>query len=89
MKYTKCLFSMALASAVFLGFAGFQTTDAQEEYVLKARVKTLYQAPLPGMEGKEMIVKHVAIPPGFVGGRHYHRAPHGHAHSRQWLLVLR
>ena len=75
MKYTKCLFSMALASAVFLGVAGFQAADAQEEYVLKARVKTLYQAPLPGMEGKEMIVKHVSIPPGFVGGRHYHPGP--------------
>ncbi len=74
MKYKKCLFSMALASAVFLGLAGFQTADAQE-YVSKARVKTLYQAPLPGMEGKEMIVKHFSIPPEFVGGKHLHPGP--------------
>ena len=75
MKYTKCLFSMALASAVFLGFAGLQTADAQEEYKPKAMVQTLHQAPLPGMEGKEMVVKHLALPPDFVGGRHYHPGP--------------
>ena len=74
MKYPKCLFSMALASAVFLGLAGFQTADAQE-YVSKARVKTLHQAPLPGVEGKEMIVKHFSIPPEFVGGKHLHPGP--------------
>ena len=81
MKYTKCLFSMALASVVFLGFAGLQTADAQQEYVTKARVKTLYQAPLPGVEGKEMIVKHFAIPPEFVGGKHLHPGP-------VWVYVL-
>ena len=75
MKYTKCLFSMALASAVFLGFAGLQAADAQEEYKPKAMVQTLHQAPLPGMEGKEMVVKHLALPPDFVGGRHYHPGP--------------
>ena len=75
MKYTKCLFSMALASAVFLGFAGLQAADAQEEYKPKAVVQTLHQAPLPGMEGKEMVVKHLALPPDFVGGRHYHPGP--------------
>ncbi len=75
MKYTKCLFSMALAAAVFLGFAGLQAADAQEEYKPKAMVKTLHQAPLAGMEGKEMIVKHLALPANFVGGRHYHPGP--------------
>ena len=75
MKYTKCLFSMALASAVSLGVAGFQAADAQEEYKPKAVVQTLHQGPLAGMEGKEMIVKHLALPAEFVGGRHYHPGP--------------
>ena len=75
MKHAKCLFSMALASAFIFGLAGSQTADAQEEYVTKARAKTLHQAPLPGMEGKEMIVKHLAIPPEFVGGKHLHPGP--------------
>jgi len=42
---------------------------------------TLYQAPLPGVEGKEMIVKHFSIPPEFVGGRHMHPGP-------VWVYVL-
>jgi len=75
MTHTKHLFSMALAAAVILSFAGFQTADAQEEYKPKAMVKTLHQAPLAGMEGKEMIVKHLALPANFVGGRHYHPGP--------------
>ncbi len=33
--------------------AGFQAADAREEYVPKARVKTLYQEPLSGIEEKE------------------------------------
>lgn len=66
---------VSLAAVVFLGFAGLQTADAQQEYVTKARVKTLYQAPLLGVEGKEMIVQHFSIPPDFVGGRHLHPGP--------------
>ena len=75
MTYTKCLFSMALASAFLLRFASLQAADAQEEFKPKAMVKTLHQAPLPGIDGKEMIVKHLALPAKFVGGRHLHPGP--------------
>ncbi len=74
MKKTKRLLSTALASAMLFGMAGFQAADAQE-YVSKAQVKTLYQAPLQGVQGKEMIVKHVAFPAKFVGGTHMHPGP--------------
>ena len=72
MKHTKRLYTMALASVVFFGLAGLQTADAQEEYVTKARAKTLHQGPLSGVEGKEVIIKHFAIPPEYVGGKHSH-----------------
>jgi quercetin dioxygenase-like cupin family protein len=71
MKY---LFGTALASAIVFGLTAYQAADAQE-YVSKARAKTLHQAPLPGVEGKEMIVKHFSIPPEFVGGKHLHPGP--------------
>jgi quercetin dioxygenase-like cupin family protein len=71
MKY---LFGTALASALVFGLTAYQAADAQE-YVSKARAKTLHQAPLPGVEGKEMIVKHFSIPPKFVGGKHLHPGP--------------
>jgi quercetin dioxygenase-like cupin family protein len=46
-----------------------------KEYVSKAQVKTLYQAPIPGLKDKEMVVKHLALPAQFVGGKHMHPGP--------------
>ena len=74
MKKTKYLLSTALVSAILFGMASFQATGA-EEYVSKARAKTLHQAPLQGVAGKEMVVKHMGIAPKFVGGKHMHPGP--------------
>ena len=75
MKKTKRLLSTALASAVLFGIASFQVTNAAEVYVSKAKVKTLHKAPLQGVEGKEMVVKHFGLPAEFVGGKHMHPGP--------------
>ena len=75
MKQSKYLVSTALAAAMVVGMASFHSANAQQEYVPKAKVKTLLQAPLSGVEGKEVIIKHFAISPGFVGGRHFHPGP--------------
>jgi len=75
MKKTKRLLSTALASAVLFGMASFQVANAAEVYVPKAKVKTLHKAPLQGVEGKEMVVKHFGLPAEFVGGKHMHPGP--------------
>lgn len=75
MKHSKYLVSTALAAAMVVGMASFHPTNAQQAYVPKAKVKTLLQAPLGGMEGKEVIIKHFTVSPGFVGGRHFHPGP--------------
>lgn len=74
MKKAKFVFSAALPLAVLIGIMTMPAI-ASEEYVSKANVKTLYSAPLQGVEGKEMIVKHYSIPPKFVGGKHMHPGP--------------
>ncbi len=74
MKKTKYLLSTVLASTVLIGMASFHAADAQE-YVSKAQAKTLYQAALQGVQGKEMVVKHVAFPAKYVGGKHMHPGP--------------
>ena len=62
-------------TAAAISFAGSQEgSAAEQEYVSKAQTKTLYQAPLAGVEGKEVIIKHFHIPPEFVGGKHMHPA---------------
>lgn len=74
MKKTAYLLNIALASALLLVMASFQTI-ASEEYVPKVQAKTLHKAPLHGVEGKEMIVKHFAMPAKYVGSKHIHPGP--------------
>lgn len=69
-----------VSAAAILGLAGLPAgagsdSDKAEEYVPKAEVETLHQAELPGMEGKEVVVKEFTLPPGFVGERHQHAGP--------------
>lgn len=75
MKKTKRLLSTALASVMLVGMANFQAADAGQEYVPKVQAKTLHKAPLPGVEGKEIVVKHFALPAKYVGGKHVHPGP--------------
>ncbi len=75
MKNTERLVLTPLAAAKLVEMASFQATDAGEEYVSKARTKTLYKAPLQGVEGKEVVVKHFGLPSEFVGGKHMHPGP--------------
>ncbi len=75
MKQSKFLLSTALAAAMVVGMTSFHSANAHQEYVTKAKVQTLHKAPLPGIEGKEVIIKHFGVPPGFVGGRHFHPGP--------------
>ncbi len=65
----------ALAAAMVVGMAGFHVADAQKAYVPKAKATSLHRAPLPGVAGKEVIIKHFSFGPGFVGGRHSHTGP--------------
>jgi quercetin dioxygenase-like cupin family protein len=47
----------------------------KEEYVPTADLKTLVQKPIPGIDGRQMTIFHVAAEPGWVGGKHYHSGP--------------
>ena len=68
--------SLTLLTVVVVGGMALQPTLAgEQEYKSKAKVTSLLQKPLDGVEGKEVIIKHFDIPPGFVGGKHYHPAP--------------
>lgn len=75
MKKTRRLHSIALGSAILVAMSSYQAAAAAEEYVSKAKSKTLYKAPLQGVKGKEIVVKHVELPPQFVGGKHMHPGP--------------
>ncbi|MCH7693730.1 MAG: cupin domain-containing protein [Proteobacteria bacterium] len=76
MKRTIVALSLTVAAAVALGAFGIQSVGAAEqEYKPKAKATELIQEALPGVAGKKVIIKHFALPPGHVGGRHFHPGP--------------
>ncbi len=74
MKVTKLGHALALAGVLSLG-AAFSLDVQSAEYKPKAEVTKLLRMPLAGVEGKEVIIKHFSLPPGFVGGKHFHPGP--------------
>ncbi len=76
MKRTIVALSLTVAAAVALGSFAIQSVGAAEkEYKSKAKATELIQEPLPGVAGKKVIIKQFALPPGFVGGKHFHPGP--------------
>ena len=62
-------FSLILVAVMAVAASGFQDANAAEqEYKPKVKVTSLLEAPLVGVEGKKVIIKHFELPPGFVGG---------------------
>ncbi len=66
--------------AAIVGLAGAPAAAGSdsaegEEYVPEAETTELHKAALPGVEGKEVVVKELALPPGHEGGRHQHTGP--------------
>lgn len=68
----KCL-TVTLASLVCSGLMSLGMAQATEqEYKPKVEAKTLMEGIPAGLEGKKVIIKHFTLPPGFVGGKHFH-----------------
>ncbi len=73
MEITKLGLALALAGVLSLGTA-FSLDVQAAEYKPKAEVKSLHKGALSGVDGKTVIIKHFTVPPGFVGGKHFHPA---------------
>ncbi len=71
---------LTLAGVIAAGAMAVPALSAQEaakeEYTpAQAETETLVQEPLHGAEGKQITVNRYTMPPGWVGGRHYHTGP--------------
>lgn len=77
MQSSRYRFGAAMAVAVIVGLYGSQEGYAQSEkaYVPKAKMTSLVQGPLAGVEGKDVFISHLELPPNFVGGKHWHPGP--------------
>ncbi len=71
MKITKLGHALALAGVLSLGAA--LSLDVQAaEYRPKVEVKSLHEGPLNRVDGKTVIIKHLTLPAGHVGRKHFH-----------------
>ncbi len=70
----KAIIASVITSFVLSAITAIPLVNA-EEYVPKAIVNKLYQAALPGVDGKEMTVVHITAPAGYIGGKHKHPGP--------------
>ncbi len=69
-------FSLILVAVMAVAASGFQDANAAEqEYKPKVKVTSLVEGPLFGVEEKKVIIKHFELPPGYVGGKHFHPGP--------------
>ena len=76
MRLARSTFSLVLVAAMAVAATGFQHANAAEqEYKPKVKATSLLETPLAGVEGKKVIIKHFELPPGFVGGKHFHPGP--------------
>ncbi len=73
MKIIKLGHALALAGVLSLGTT-FSLDVQAAECKPKAGVKSLHEGALTGVDGKNVIIKHFTLPPGFVGGKHFHPA---------------
>lgn len=66
----------AATLTTLLGLVSFIAHAAAEEvYVPKATKTGLVQEALPGIDGKQITIDRYTLPPGYVGGKHYHTGP--------------
>ena len=76
MKRATLVCTFVLVGAMVVGAIGLQGLHAEEkEYKPKAKVTPLVQKALMGVEGKDVLIRHFELPPGFVGGKHFHPGP--------------
>jgi len=65
--------ALVTAAAAIVGFAGSAMAQGTE-YKPKGEVKSLHKGVLTGDDSKTVIIKHLTLPAGLVGGKHFHPA---------------
>jgi quercetin dioxygenase-like cupin family protein len=61
--------------AAAIGGPALYAADEREVYVSTAKQKRLLEAPIPGVDGKQITIIEAAFPPGWESERHYHSGP--------------
>jgi quercetin dioxygenase-like cupin family protein len=71
----KAIIVLTLGTALGIGGQAVYATGKKEVYVPPAETKMLVDKPLATVDGRQVILMHATLKPGFVGGKHYHTGP--------------
>ena len=74
MQFAKLAGKISVIGAIALGAFAVSSLEAaaQSEYQPKVDSEMLFDGPLAAMPGMQLVIKRFAVPPGFVGGKHFH-----------------
>ncbi len=72
MTRTSFIFTAVLAAAILAGMTAGQDLRADEAGAPKETVTPLLKTDVLGAEGKEVIIAHLSVPPGFATAKHFH-----------------
>lgn len=64
-----------LGTAIGATSAGLINAQPKQAYAPKAESKKLVETALHGVSGKKVSIIQFKLPPGYVGGKHYHTGP--------------
>jgi quercetin dioxygenase-like cupin family protein len=67
------ILGVVLAVVIAMGTIGIRILHAGEEYRSTAKPTELMKTALAGMHGTEAHVIRFEMPPGWIGGKHYHQ----------------
>ena len=72
MQYTKLARKVGVIGAMAIGIFAVNGHQAAATSDAKPKIETLFEGPLAAAPGMNLMIKRFAVPPGFVGGKHYH-----------------
>ncbi len=72
MYFAKLVRKIGVIGAVALGVFAFSGLEAAAQTEAKPKIEALFEVPLAAVPGMNLMIKRFAVPPGFVGAKHFH-----------------
>jgi hypothetical protein len=69
MQITKLVCKIGVIGAMAIGVFAVSSIEAAAHSEAKPKVESLFDGPLVGVPGMQLMVKRFTVPPGFVGGQ--------------------
>jgi quercetin dioxygenase-like cupin family protein len=69
------ILAWALGLLIGATSVGIISAQPKQEYAPKVESKKLVETALHGVDGKKVTIQQFTLPPGYVGGKHYHTGP--------------